>query len=109
MTPNVQLDIDHLSSLGVTFLPSFHGGSVGVIARYDLPQLSYPNSFGAVQLDAIIERLNSNLRAIYKGCGYYGCCPPGGFDSSDAHVYVLFADKEFYKDYRNGSNAALAG
>jgi hypothetical protein len=109
MTPNVPLDIDHLRSLGVTFLPSFHGGSVGVIARYDLPPLTYPSSFGAVQLDAIIERLNSNLRSVYTGCGYYGSGPPCDFDSSDTHVYVLFADKEFYKDYRNGSDAALVG
>lgn len=40
MTPNVQLDVDHLRSIGVTFLPSFLGGAVGVLARYDLPGCS---------------------------------------------------------------------
>lgn len=105
MTPNVKLDVDHLRSLGVTFLPSFLGGAAGVIARYDLPRLFYASSFDPNQLDLIIAKLNSNLRATYRGCGYYGSCPPGENDSGfgDDHVFVLFADKEFYEDYRNGS------
>jgi len=103
MTPNVQLDVDHFRTLGVTFLPSFHGGAVGVIARYELPRLFYPSYFDVDQLDAIIEKLNSKLRVTYRGCGYYGSCPPGESESGDDIVYVLFADDEFYKDYRNGS------
>lgn len=103
MTPKVQLDVDHFRKLGVTFLPFFLGGAVGVIARYDLPQLFYPSSFDADQLGLIIAKVNSNLRSTYDGCGYYGSCPPGENDSSDDHVYVLFADEEFYDDYRNGT------
>lgn len=104
MTPNVQLDVDHFRTLGVTFLPSFIGGAVGVIARYDLPRLFYPSTYGPDHLDQIMAKLNSNLRETYKGCGYYGNCPPGEGDSGDDHVLVLFADDEFYNDYRNGSN-----
>nr|WP_192963240.1 hypothetical protein [Pseudomonas fluorescens] len=105
MTPNVQLDVDHFRAIGVTFLPSFLGGAVGVLARYDLPRLTYPASYEADQLDSFIAKLNSNLRATYKGCGYYGSCPPGECDSSDGHEFVLFADSEFYEDYRSGSLA----
>ena len=105
MTPNVQIDVDHYLSIGVTFLPSFLGGAVGVLARYDLPRLFYPSSFEFDQLDQIIAKVNSNLRATYLGCGYYGSCPPGESDSGDDHEYVLFADAEFYEDYRNGSLA----
>lgn len=104
MTPNV-IDVDHYRRIGVTFLPTFQGGAVGVIARYDLPKLFYPSSFGEAQLGLILDKLNSNLRATYRGCGYYGSCPPGEYDSSDSSVYVLFADKEFYEDYRNGSES----
>lgn len=103
MTPNVQLDVDHFRTLGVTFTPSFLGGAVGVIARYDLPSLSFPSDLGSDRLDAIIELYNGDLRAKFKGCGYYGSCPPGGDDSAGKTVYVLFADKEFYDDFRNGS------
>ena len=102
MTPNV-IDVDHFRSIGVTFLPNFQAGAVGVIARYDLPKLFYPSSFDGPQLKAILDKLNCNLRATYKGCGYYGSCPPGEHDSFDCNVYVLFADNEFYEDYRNGS------
>jgi hypothetical protein len=104
MTPDVQLDADHFRTLGVTFLPSFWGGSFGVIARYDLPQLFYPATFSADQLDQIMAKVNSNLRETYQGCGYYGNCPPGEGGSEDDHVLVLFADDEFYNDYRNGSD-----
>ncbi|PWC98996.1 hypothetical protein CX658_30945 [Pseudomonas amygdali pv. lachrymans] len=108
MTPNVQLDVDYLRTLGVTFLPSFHAGAVGVIARYDLPRLFYPSDFGMDRLDGIIEKLNSNLRTTYHGCGYYGSCPPGESDSGDDIVYVLFADNEFYDDYRNGNGGSFS-
>lgn len=102
MTPNVQLDVDHYRSIGVTFLPSFLGGAVGVIARYDLPQLFYPITCNLDQLDRYMDKLNSNLREIYRGCGYYGCCPPGETNSGGDHVFILFADEEFYIDYLNG-------
>lgn len=105
MTPNVQLDVDHLRAIGVTFLPSFLGGAVGVLARYDLPRLFYPASYDADQLDSIIAKLNSNLRETYRGCGYYGNCPPGECDSSGDHEFVVFANSEFYEDYRSGSVA----
>lgn len=103
MTPNVQLDVDHYRSIGVTFLPSFLGGAVGVIARYDLPQLFYPSTCNPDHLDRYMEKLNSNLRETYSGCGYYGSCPPGETNSSGDHVFVLFANEEFYTDYLNGS------
>lgn len=106
MTPNVQLDVDHLRKLGVTLLPSFLGGAVCVIARYDLPSLSFPSDLGSDRLDAIIELYNCDLRDKYRGCGYYGSCPPGSDDSAGETVYVLFADKEFYDDFRNGSEIA---
>lgn len=103
MTPNAQLDVDYLRSLGVTFLPSFLGGASGVIARYDLPLLSYPSSFSQGLIDQITDGLNSKFRSTFKGCGYYGHCPQGETDSGGNHVYVLFADDEFYNDYRSGS------
>lgn len=103
MTPNVH-DVEHFRAIGVTFLPSFLGGAVGVLARYDLPRLFYPSTFGFEKLELIIEKLNSNLRANYRGCGYYGNCPPGE-TASDDHEYVLFADAEFYEDYRSGRQA----
>lgn len=105
MTPNAQLDVDHLRGIGVTFLPSFLGGAVGVLARYDLPRLFYSASFDAVELEHIIAKVNSNLRATYRGCGYYGSCPPGACDSNGDNEFVLFADSEFYEDYRSGSVA----
>lgn len=105
MTPNPQLDVDQLRSIGVTFLPSFLGGAVGVLARYDLPRLFYAADYDADRLDSIIAKLNSNLRATYRGCGYYANCPPGEGDSSGDHEFVLFADREFYEDYRSGSVA----
>lgn len=105
MTPNLKLDVDHLRSIGVTFLPSFLGGAVGVLARYDLPRLFYAADYDVDQLDSIIAKLNRNLKATYRGCGYYGSCPPGECDSSGDHEFVLFADREFYEDYRSGSIA----
>ena len=106
MTPNVQLDVDHLRGLGVTFLPSFLGGAVGVLARYDLPRLFYAANYDADRLDSIVAKLNSNLRATYRGCGYYGSCPPGECNSNGDHEFVLFADSEFYEDYRSGRKAS---
>jgi len=106
MTPNVQLDVDHLRGLGVTFLPSFLGGAVGVLARYDLPRLFYAADYDADRLDSIVAKLNSNLRATYRGCGYYGSCPPGECNSNGDHEFVFFADSEFYEDYRSGRKAS---
>lgn len=100
MRPKVQtLDVDHFQKLGVTFLPSFLAGAVGVKARYDLPRLFYPSTMSPEQVEHVLDKVNANLKGTYRGYGCYRHCPQSEMQSGGEHVLVLFADDDFYADY----------
>lgn len=96
MTPKAAIDVAHFQKLGVTFLPAFLGGAVGVIARYDLPRLRFPSSMTSQMADQALDEFNVELKRRFKGCGYYGHCPQTEIESGDGHIFVLFADDDFY-------------
>jgi hypothetical protein len=105
MTPETTHDLNSFRKLGMTFLPSFLGGAVGVLARYDLPQLYYPTTLSEEDMAAAVDCVNNNLRSTYSGCGYYGRCSQADSEFPDSHVYVIFSDQTFYDDYRSGFHA----
>lgn len=107
MTPNVQIDVEHFRTLGVTFLPTFLGGATGVIARYDLPQLIYASHLGLDLIQAEVDSVNEKLSKSFVGCGYYGCQPPTADSSSGFDTFVLFADDEFYISYLRDGHALV--
>lgn len=100
MTPEAKIDIEHFQSIGVTFQANFLNGSVGVIARYDLPHLYYPSDIPDERMKGIIERVNTMLSKTYNGCGYYGQCPNTDSAFPDSQVFTLFTDEVFYHDYK---------
>lgn len=99
MTPEASIT-ESLNIPGVTFLSTFWGGAVGVIARYDLPQLFYPAEMDSQDLQRILEKLNGNLKMTYEGCGYYASCAQLDQKYEDTLGFVLFADERFYNDYK---------
>ncbi len=101
MTPNAMIDVEHFQKLGFTFLPTFRGGAVGVIARYDLTPLFYPADMPAERIKRILNAVNENLNRTYAGCGYYGHCSQTESEYPDSQVFVLFADDVFYSDYKS--------
>jgi len=108
MRPKAQLDVDHFRRLGVTFLPSFLAGAVGVKARYDLPRLFYPSTMTCEQVAAVLDKVNNNLKGTYRGYGCYRHCPQAEMQSDGDHVLVMFADDAFYADYL-GNDIAIGG
>lgn len=84
---------------GVTYPSHFTGDDKPVMARPNLPKLTFSGDLPLENVKVEVERWNTFLKDRFKGAGYYGADLAGDVENPGSHNFIIFADESFAHEY----------